>query len=1039
MKDQRKTKKVLIEELQECRKLLESLNTPAKSSSSLNESADFENLIHSVFDAVLILDDKGSILFFNKAVIELVRLRSREIPVNPTVFEFIQPGFKKQVRQHLDKIKKDNQSFLAEYKIVTADNSSRWVEGHVSRIQFRRNPAVLVTLRDITNRKNAEETINSNKAELNALLENTADSIWLVDRKFRITWLNSTFRNLFYEAYGIDLKAGDNILEVSPHFLRSVWKKRYRRALNGEGFSVEERYRFNNHDMDVEISLNPIRTGHEIRGVSVTSRDITERKRIERGLRDSEVRFRTLVENVPSIAVHGYNCRGEVIFWNPACERIYQYSKDEAKGRRLEDLLLDGDNRTEIMNKIEKIIHDDYVIPLRENSYRKKDGTIIHVLSSNVVLRDGSGDIIYYFLDIDLTRLKSVEAALKESEMKYRLLAETARDIIAVHDMNGDFTYMNKAGLEAAGFKPDEVKKKNVTDLISLNHLEKMYDKWFRNLKNDNNVFLYETEMMTGRGLTIPVEINSSLIHKNGSPSHILLVIRDISERKRVENEMNMLGHAIKSISECVSVTDMNDKILFVNDAFLKTYGYDWEDLIGKSIDVVRSPENPEEVVQKILPETLQGSWQGELVNRRKSGEDFHIFLSTSIIRDDNHKPVALIGVSRDITERKKLEAQYRQAQKMEAIGRLAGGVAHDFNNILTIIKGYTELLLSRVELNDILRNYALQIDKAGERAGELTRQLLAFSRKQILQPKVLNLNALIKDMEQMMQRLIGEDLELITLLDAELGNIQADPGQIQQLIMNMIINSRDAMTGNGKIILETENTVLDGDYIRKRSMVRPGHYVKLTISDTGMGIQKEIQDHIFEPFFTTKEEGKGTGLGLATVYGIVKQSGGYIFVYSEPGMGTTFKVYLPRIDQDIDKMNEEEYGDEDCRGNETVLVVEDEDEVRDLICETLRKYDYNVLEAPHGGIALSVCEEYKETIHLVITDIVMPHMSGQKFVEEMVKHHPESRVLYISGYTSAGIIQKNLLEPDMLFLQKPFSMITLLRKIRHVLDLDQS
>jgi CheY-like chemotaxis protein len=333
------------------------------------------------------------------------------------------------------------------------------------------------------------------------------------------------------------------------------------------------------------------------------------------------------------------------------------------------------------------------------------------------------------------------------------------------------------------------------------------------------------------------------------------------------------------------------------------------------------------------------------------------------------------------------------------------------------------------------LRNYISQIDKAGEQAETLIRQLLAFSRRQILQPKILNLNYQLRDMENMMRRLLGEDLELIMQLAPDLGNIQADPGQIQQLIMNLLVNSRDAIAGNGRIIIETQNIQLNGEYLKKHQIVKAGHYVMLAVSDNGQGIKKEHQDYIFEPFFTTKEEGKGTGLGLATVYGIVKQNDGYIWVYSEYGIGTTFKIYLPRMEGEVKAVTEVSKVEPVFEGHETILVVEDEEDVRQLICETLEKYHFEVLQAPHGEMGLKLCRQNSNPIDLVITDVVMPHMSGKEFIERLIEIHPEIRVLYISGYTNEAIVHEGILEANTHFLQKPFTPSELIKTIRRLID----
>jgi PAS domain S-box-containing protein len=514
-----------------------------------------------------------------------------------------------------------------------------------------------------------------------------------------------------------------------------------------------------------------------------------------------------------------------------------------------------------------------------------------------------------------------------------------------------------------------------------------------------------------------------------------LAYIHDISEQQRYEKEINMLAHAIMSISECVSVTDMQNKILFVNDAFEETYGYTREELIGEQIDIIRSPNNPPDTMETILPATLESGWQGEILNKSKSGREFPVFLSTSVINDESNNPVALIGVAKDMTERKLLENQLRQSQKMEAIGSLAGGVAHDFNNLLTVIRGYNELLISKLSKNDPLVVSVKQIDKAAERAESLTRQLLAFSRRQILKPSVIDLNELFNEMEKMLRRIIGEDINFLTVLDPQLGKIKADRGQIEQVIMNIVVNARDAMIEGGKLTVETQNVYLDDKYVQNHPPVETGEYVLLAISDSGLGMDRETQAHIFEPFFTTKETGKGTGLGLATVYGIVKQSGGFVWVYSELNKGTTFKIYLPMVDEEVDDHETIDLSHPKLKGDETILIVEDEEDVRALIHETLHLYGYEVLEAPHGDSALILCEKFSDKISLIITDVVMPKMSGRELVDIVVSKHPGMKVLYMSGYTDNAIVHKGLLEAGTQFIQKPFTPLALLRKVREVLE----
>jgi two-component system cell cycle sensor histidine kinase/response regulator CckA len=384
--------------------------------------------------------------------------------------------------------------------------------------------------------------------------------------------------------------------------------------------------------------------------------------------------------------------------------------------------------------------------------------------------------------------------------------------------------------------------------------------------------------------------------------------------------------------------------------------------------------------------------------------------------------------------EHRRLEQQLRQAQKMEAVGRLAGGIAHDFNNLLTVINGYSQLISARLPAGDSTRADAEEIQKAGDRAAALTRQLLAFSRKQIMAPVVLNLNRIVSEMEKMLRRLIGEDIELVTSLDPGLGNVKADSGQIEQVIMNLAVNARDAMIHGGKLTLETANVTLDEGFARDHAGAHIGPHAMLGVSDTGVGMDQETQSHLFEPFFTTKEQGKGTGLGLSTVYGIVKQTGGSIWAYSEPGQGTTFKIYLPRVDDPADSSKPTKRREQLPRGTETILLVEDAEGVRNLIRQVLTQNGYTLLAAEDGEQAFKLVEQHAGPIHLLLTDIVLPRMGGPEIAHRLRALRPGIGVLFTSGYTDRGVVENGVLESGIAFLQKPFAADELRRRVREVL-----
>ncbi|NWJ95001.1 MAG: PAS domain S-box protein [Chloroflexi bacterium] len=522
--------------------------------------------------------------------------------------------------------------------------------------------------------------------------------------------------------------------------------------------------------------------------------------------------------------------------------------------------------------------------------------------------------------------------------------------------------------------------------------------------------------------------------------------LRIQAERNRAAEEVNRWAHFFKHISLGVLI-GKNESLTveMVNPAFAAMHGYTVEELIGQPISSLLSPEALPDLLKSSVIAQQQHHYIHETTAIRKDGSLFPVLVDVTVVKELNGKSFYGITSVQDITERKQAEEalhksqqQLLQSQKLESVGRLAGGIAHDFNNLLTTITGYSELILSSLDPEDFLWSDITEISKAAERAAALTRQLLAFSRQQVLQPKILNLNIVMAEMNKLLRRLIGEDVELITLHHPDLHLVRADPGQIEQVIMNLAVNARDAMPEGGKLTLETANVELSQEYVLSHyPNVKTGSYVMLTVSDTGFGMDADTQARIFEPFFTTKPIGKGTGLGLATVYGIIKQSGGYIWLYSELGVGTTFKIYLPQVVESAEDAPTSVVLDSaSLRGSETILLVEDETEVRGLMHRVLGIYGYTVLEATHGYEALRLCEEYPNPIDLVITDLIMPQMGGQEMVEKLVELKPDLRVLYMSGYTDRVLGQQGLLGERKAFMQKPFTPLALAQKVREVLAL---
>ena len=506
--------------------------------------------------------------------------------------------------------------------------------------------------------------------------------------------------------------------------------------------------------------------------------------------------------------------------------------------------------------------------------------------------------------------------------------------------------------------------------------------------------------------------------------------------RTRLDKERRQLSAAIEQTAESVIITDTRSTILYVNPAFARVSGYNRAEVVGFRPSILNSGKQDTVFYQDLWTTISAGQvWQGRFINKKKDGTLYTDEATITPVRSETGDIVNYVSVQRDITNELKLEEQYRQTQKMEAVGRLAAGIAHDFNNLLTAINGFATLIQNELSSTDPLQELVEKILHSGERAADLVRQLLAFSRRQVVKPQVLNLNTVVTNMDKMLPRIIGEHIELATVLTPDLWSIKADPSQIEQIIVNLAVNASDAMPDGGQLTIETANVIIDQDYAAEHLDAQPGEHVLLCVSDTGTGMTEEVKGHIFEPFFTTKEVGKGTGLGLATVFGIIKQSNGHIWVYSEPGHGSVFRVYLPRVTQAVPSSFVSNLTPMLPQGMETVLLVEDEAMVRELAARVLRQQGYTVLEVANGPEALRLVRGYDHKIDLLLTDVIMPQMNGQMLAEELKILRPETKVLFTSGYTHNSIMRRGVLKPGVRFIQKPFSPLDLTRKVREILD----
>ncbi len=702
-----------------------------------------------------------------------------------------------------------------------------------------------------------------------------------------------------------------------------------------------------------------------------TQRDITERKAVEDALRESEERYERLVDLSPdAIIVH---TEGEITFCNTAAARLVGATSDtQLLGRSVFDFV-GIESRDQLRARIRKIRQGES-LPAIEFKCLRQDGRCVDVEMQSVAFNSGNRSSIQAVIR-DVTDRKLAEAALQEANERAILEYERLVERIAVlGQMLGQARELATILRALREFAVVSVPCDGM--MVSLYEPEK-------SVRRIAYCWVDGVEQETSELINIPV--------------------RD-----------GLTGRALKSGS------------IEIDNEFQKSRRPDYLQL-GKH-EEGSIPQSALSAPMIVMGRTV-GCIELQSYQYQAYGDEH----ATAMRMAANLAAAAVENVDLIVREREQAE-QLRQSQKMDAVGQLAGGVAHDFNNLLTVINGYSDLGLRRMPPTDPLRRHLVEIKKAGERAASLTRQLLAFSRKQVFQEKVVDLNSIVADMDKMLQRLIGEDIDLVSLLEPSLCQIKADPGQIEQVLLNLAVNARDAMPRGGKLTIETCHADLTEAYVKSHLNAKPGRFLMLAISDTGVGMDADTQQRIFEPFFTTKELGKGTGLGLSTVYGIVKQSGGNIWVYSEPGKGTTFKIYLP-IAEEVANAEANTNPVEIPQGQGTILVVEDEESVRELAGEILEASGYRVLNAANANEALRVCGEHIGSIELMITDVVMPQMGGRQLAEHVVLTRPETRVLYMSGYTDDAIVRHGILNDHVSFLQKPFTPDSFALKVREVLE----
>jgi len=585
-------------------------------------------------------------------------------------------------------------------------------------------------------------------------------------------------------------------------------------------------------------------------------------------------------------------------------------------------------------------------------------------------------------------------------------------------------------------FSKEELRNKRLVDLIHHEDVKSIEALFRQLIKGSLDLNREETRYFRKNGQIAWGRLSISLIRDaEGKPFLVIAMIEDVTERKQTDIELSLLATAIKQATESILITDSEGTIEYANPAFERVSGIQIENAIDQKLNSVQGHLQDEEFHQAMWETLKQGRiWKGQIISKRPDGRQYIEEASISPVRDANGNIIHYVVVKCDATNERQLEARFRHAQKMEAVGQLAGGIAHDFNNIIGVVLGYSDLILRKLSETDPLRTKVEMIRNVAQKAAQITRQLLAFSRRQLLQPRVLDLNARLREILEMVQQIIGENIQPSLQLAEEEMSIKVDPNYLDQVIMNMVVNARDAMPQGGKLVFETSRVDIDAMFAANHADATPGKYVLLKITDTGIGMSPEIRSRVFEPFFTTKGTGKGTGLGLSTAYGIVKQSGGFIDLESEVNKGTTFKIYFPAVFESSPKKTVPKELKDLPRGTETILLVEDEEPVRKMVHEILMEQGYTILCANNGEEALHVFDNYQKKIDLLFTDVVMPKMGGVELSERLRQRAPNIKVLFTSGYAQGAFFQTPKSSRSVSFLPKPFEPSSLLKRVHDVL-----
>ncbi len=942
------------------------------------------------------------------------------------------------VADHVNKILEGKYD-RAEFRFTTRSGDSIWLRDYAEPVwDPLQNRVVKIygASQDLTEQKTAESELHRAESRLMEVADSLPQPLLEVDIFGKVTFAN----RIAFEFMGAnqdDFDKGSYLFDfVSPSdYERAI--ESFGRILRGE--KIEPRQytivRKDGTTRPVIVSASQIARGSETIGMRIVLLDMTEVNTIQEAVKASENRYRLLFENsADELFIVGED--RTFLQVNRAATEKLGYSREEILGQKTNKILPEA-IRGEERARAAQIL--DSGEATYESLHQRKDGSIIPVeVHGRSIVIDEKKTIL--LAARDLTDRKKAEAAIRESEEKFKNLVESS--LVGVYIIqDGKFAYANPALSRIFGYTQDElVAMPSIAFGIVTEDRERVIERMKLRLESNTVSVKYSFRVIRKDDQIIQVETLGSRTMYEGRPA-IIGTLEDVTETRKAEEKLRESEARYRDLFEnsvdAIYLSTPDGRMLDINPAGIRLFGFSSKEEMMNLDDISEFYENRED--RDVFRRTLEAKGMVrdfEVKIRRQDGQNLAVLDTASVVLNEKGEVAGYHGILRDLTEKRRLEEQLFQSQKLESLGQLTSGIAHDFNNVLGGIMGFTELAIEKTEEDKTVHDYLTRIYSLAERAARITRQLLAFARRQILMPKDINLNELIGDLFELLPRLLGEHVETRFIPGGDLKTVRADPSQLEQVLLNLAVNASDAMPDGGKLVIETNNAFLDESYCASHANVHPGEYVSISVSDTGSGIDQSTLQHIFEPFFTTKAVGKGTGLGLAVVHGIIQQHGGSINVYSETGRGTTFKLYFPAIAGVAEKLDTQSRGSRRLMsGTETVLVVEDNDELREFMRRLLVDHGYTVLTAVDGEEGRAVFENHSGQISLVVTDVVMPKMNGRELREKILANHPDMKFILISGYPGHAINHRFLLDSRVDFLQKPFTAFDFAEKVRTTID----